>query len=105
MRRSLVLVGFAAAIGGAALSFATIPSAPTQAASTKTTFTVPAQDGYGIGECVSSGSACAKVVADAWCEAQGFSRSASIGIETVEVTASISPATSKAPISVTCAAE
>lgn len=105
MRRIFAVAGLAGAIGAIALSFAILPSASTQAASTSTTFTIPGNDGYGIGECMSSGSSsCARVVADAWCEAQGFAKSAKIDVAMVEVetTASISPS-SRGPISITCA--
>jgi len=98
-RQSLALLGFAfAALGAAAV--ATVPATTTQAADGPT-FVIPVNDGYGVGECVASGSPCTKVVADAWCEAQGFRRSASVGPADVETTGSID----KTPrsISVTCA--
>lgn len=101
MRRRLAVVGLAALVSGIAVSFAIVPTAPTQAASSKATFTISAEDGYGIGDCVSSGSACARVVADAWCEAQGFARSASV--DTVDVTGSIATASQRSSISITCA--
>ncbi|NEU10727.1 hypothetical protein G3T14_01100 [Methylobacterium sp. BTF04] len=44
------------------------------------TFLIPASEGYGVGDCLTSGeSACGQVVADAWCEAQGFAAAASFG--------------------------
>lgn len=76
-----------------------MPSSNTEAASGPT-FVIPANDGYGIADCVESGSSCGKVVADAWCEAQGFRRSASIGPADVETTGSIEA--SRRRISVTC---
>lgn len=103
MGRKFAAIGLAVALTGAVLAAAVVPSAPTQAASAPATFVVPANDGYGIGECVSTGSACAKVVADSWCEAQGYARPASYGVVAdVEVTGSVSPASDR-PISITCA--
>ncbi|MCW2317692.1 hypothetical protein M2322_003256 [Rhodoblastus acidophilus] len=34
-------------------------------------FIVSAADGYGVNECIKNGAECAKIVADAWCEAHG----------------------------------
>lgn len=43
-------------------------------------FLVPASDGYGVGQCLSGGpSECGQVVANAWCESQGFAMAASYG--------------------------
>ncbi|HMO28226.1 hypothetical protein [Enterovirga sp.] len=78
-----------------------MPASRSQAAEGPT-FVIPLNDGYGVGECVDGGSStCGKVVADAWCEAQGFRRSASVGPADVETTGSISRARSR--IAVTCA--
>jgi hypothetical protein len=43
------------------------------------TFVVPASDGYGVGECLLPGSACGQILADAWCEAHGLSKSMAYG--------------------------
>ncbi|HEX3180297.1 MAG TPA: hypothetical protein VHR44_03400 [Beijerinckiaceae bacterium] len=66
-------------------------------AETTTTFVIPGNDGYGLGECITSGKPCGRIVADAWCEAHGqgparaFGRaediSASIGSASIEDTA------------------
>lgn len=103
MRRkfaALALIG-ALAITGAGATL--LGSGSTQAAgSASSTFIIPANDGYGIGECALAGSSCGKVVADAWCEAQGFARSESFGIaDAADVTASIGTPASR-PISITC---
>ena len=43
-------------------------------------FLVPASEGYGVGECLTGGpSECGQVVANAWCESQGFAMAASYG--------------------------
>lgn len=90
------------AVGAGAFSMTIIPPGTTEAAAgTGQTFVIPAGDGYGIAECVASGSSCGQVVADSWCEAQGFAKSASFGPVDVDATGSIG--TASRPISVTCA--
>ncbi len=42
---------------------------------------IPPNDGYGFEECLSPGSQCGLVVADAWCKAHGFSGSKGFGPE------------------------
>ena len=44
-------------------------------------FVIPAgeTDGYGIGDCMRSGSACGHVIADSWCEAHGHLKSVAFG--------------------------
>ncbi len=45
------------------------------------TFLIPSSDGYGVGECLTTpGSECGQVVANAWCEAQGYSAANTFGI-------------------------
>ena len=101
MRRLLAASGLALAVFAAAVPLVAMPSATTEAASAGgSTFVIPANDGYGIADCVGSKSSCGQVVADAWCEAQGFARSASFGPADVETTGSIG--TAGQPISVTC---
>ena len=101
MRRLFAIAGFACAMSVGAAVLAVIPSAPSQAASVGT-FVVPANDGYGVGDCVASGSGCGQIVADSWCEAQGYARSASFGFVDVEVTGSIGTAVGGRPVSITC---
>ncbi|MCJ2130865.1 hypothetical protein [Methylobacterium sp. E-045] len=49
------------------------------------TFLIPAGEGYGVGECLAAGSgSCGQVVADAWCEAQGFAVAGSFGLAAPE---------------------
>jgi hypothetical protein len=110
MRRTIALAGFAAALGLAAASLIALPSGASRAADGKeSTFLIPASDGYGVADCLSTGSSeCGRVVADAWCEAQGFSRSESFGRAAAdEVTGSIDTLTprkeSERPIRITCA--
>ncbi|MBB4200782.1 hypothetical protein CCR94_02050 [Rhodoblastus sphagnicola] len=42
-------------------------------------FIVSAADGYGVNECIKDRADCAKIVADAWCEAHGHSGAKSFG--------------------------
>src|SRR4051794_36825720 len=44
---------------------------PVVRAQSATTFVIPANDGYGLGECLTGGKPCGRIVADAWCEAHG----------------------------------
>ena len=55
------------------------------------TFTVSLSDGYGVGECLTGGDACGQIVADAWCEAHGFSKATAFGLAD-DTTASIDKA-------------
>lgn len=36
-------------------------------------------DGYGINDCLLSGGACGRIVADAWCESHGLARATAFG--------------------------
>ena len=49
-------------------------------------FTIPAEDGYGIAECLSPGNACGAAIASSWCEAHGHSKAIAFGA--ADVTAS-----------------
>ena len=49
------------------------------------TFLIPSSDGYGVGECLTSpGSECGQVVANAWCEAQGYAVANAFGVAAAE---------------------
>jgi len=105
MRRAFALFGLAA-ITAASLSLTAVPNGETQAAgNTGSTFMIPANDGYGVGQCPPGASNCGKVLADAWCEAQGFSRSLSFSmLDPEDVTGALAtPASTQRPISITCA--
>jgi hypothetical protein len=43
------------------------------------TFVISDSEGYGITECLTSGSSCGRVVADAWCEAHGLGAALAFG--------------------------
>jgi hypothetical protein len=72
------------------------------------TFLIPSSEGYGVGDCLTNGeSACGQVVANAWCEAQGFASAGSFGVAAQdEYTGAIPPAPvakpAERPIRITC---
>src|SRR5579862_4286473 len=78
LRAAALLAAFAAcyAFGHPLPSPAMAQSA---SASAPHTFIVAANDGYGVEDCLSEGSACGQVVADAWCEAHGLSAAVHFG--------------------------
>lgn len=56
-------------------------------------FLVPANDGYGVADCLAEAGSCGRIVADAWCQAQGMKQAASFGpSDPIEVTASLTKA-------------
>jgi hypothetical protein len=76
MRRS-VRVTFRLSLIPAMLAAAfALPSIPAPA---HETFLIPQDEGYGVAECLNTGSACARTVADAWCTAMGRGPSLSFG--------------------------
>jgi hypothetical protein len=106
MRRAYAVLGLGTAVFFTAASL-TLLSNGTQASSTEATFLVPAADGYGVAECLISNQSCGQVVADTWCEAQGYTRAVSFRqVQAVEMTGSIQAASIKEgelrPISISC---
>ena len=61
---------------------------PVVKAESATTFVIPANDGYGLGECLTGGKPCGRIVADAWCEAHGQGPARAFG-RAEDITASI----------------
>ena len=59
-------------------------------------FIVSAAHGYGVNKCIKLGEDCAKIVADAWCEAHGHGASRAYG-RAGDVTGSIDKVSAKAP--------
>jgi hypothetical protein len=106
MRRTISVLAFSAVLATGAASYTLLPGSPQATAPTVATFHVPANDGYGVGECLSSGSACGRVIADAWCETQGYVRSTEFGTAAAdEVTGSVvlvSAAAQERPVAITC---
>ena len=54
-------------------------SHPSARAAERHTIIVPAEDGYGFGDCLEGAKACGRIVADAWCEANGLSVATAYG--------------------------
>jgi hypothetical protein len=107
MRRAIAVIGFVSLLAVAAVPF-TVISNGADAAGSEATFLIPASDGYGVADCLMGGtSGCGTIVADAWCEAQGFSRADTFGQAVEDVTGSTEPTAmavhSARPISITCA--
>jgi hypothetical protein len=63
-------------------------------AESATTFVIPANDGYGLGECLTGGKPCGRIVADAWCEAHGRGSARAFG-RAEDITASIANASTR----------
>jgi hypothetical protein len=59
-----------------------------------TSFVIPANDGYGLGECITAGKPCGRIVADAWCEAHGQGPARAFG-RAEDITASLANASTK----------
>ncbi len=99
----LALVLAASALPARAGSDSAAPRKPVEK-----TFLIPAEDGYGVGECLSGGpSECGQVVANAWCESQGFASASNYGVAAQdEYTGSIDGAvpakSAPRPLRVTC---
>ena len=60
-------------------------------------YTIPADEGYGLTECLSQGGDCARVVADAWCESHGHAHAIALG-KAEDVTGSVSEAKTEAAL-------
>ncbi len=57
-------------------------------------FIVPVDDGYGMDDCLAEGGACAKLIADSWCQVNGMKTSLHyVAAEATEITASLSKKT------------
>jgi hypothetical protein len=106
MRRTIAVLGVATVLASAAVSFTVLSETTAAAESTDATFLVPANDGYGVGECLASGGECGRVIANAWCETQGFRRAALFGPTASEdLTGVVRPASTAAPsrpVAITC---
>jgi hypothetical protein len=107
MRRAIAVLAFTTVLASAAASFTVLPEATSAAEAPDATFLVPANDGYGVGECLATGGECGRVIADAWCETQGYARAVAFGPSAPEDLTggvqTISTASSQRPVAVTCA--
>jgi hypothetical protein len=111
MRRAPAVLALSLLLATGAASFTGLSRASVKAQAATAdgaTFLIPQSDGYGVAECLSGKEECGKVVANAWCEAQGFARADSFGLAAPEdVTGSTerlsrSSATGR-PFAITCA--
>jgi hypothetical protein len=106
MRRTIAVLGITAVLASAAVSFTVLSEITAAAESTDATFLVPANDGYGVGECLAAGGECGRVIANAWCETQGFRRATLFGQTTSEdLTGGVQPASTAAAsrsVAITC---
>lgn len=74
--RGLVPLGLALA----SLRLAGIVTPQPALALTGQEFVVADDDGYGIADCMKSGSECGRVMADAWCQAHGHGHADTFGL-------------------------
>jgi hypothetical protein len=86
LRTVLPLAGFCALA-------ALLGQAPVNAKSNRT-FVIPANDGYGLGECITAAKPCGRIVADAWCEAHGQGPARAFG-RAEDITASVAEVSTK----------
>ena len=107
MRASTAVSALLATVLATTLALGAQAGSETPARSVEKTFLIPSSDGYGVAECLTTGGECGQVVADAWCESQGYAKSASFGVAAQdEYTGAIEAApavkTSDRPIRITC---
>lgn len=103
MRRPAVVLSACLALG--LFSTLAVAQGPHASGKVEKIFLIPAAEGYGVGDCLSSGGECGQVVADAWCESQGFASAGSFGIAAPEDYTGAIEAPAKAadaPVRITC---
>ena len=84
MRRAVALLGLFGILG-AGISLSVLPTSDSVAKPKgQQTFLIPASDGYGVADCISTKSECGKIVANAWCEAQGYKQATAFGLASRE---------------------
>ena len=105
MRRGIAVLTFTAVLATAATAFTVLPEGQ-RVGGGDAMFLVPANDGYGVGNCLASGGECGQLVADAWCQAHGYGRAASFGPTRAEdVTGAVAPVSSagrERPVAIAC---
>ena len=106
MRRAVALVGLFG-IAAAGISLSIMPTSRSIAAANEPrTFLIPASDGYGVADCISTKAECGKIVANAWCEAQGHRIAKAYGVASAEdFTGTVKASTSseaERPLVITC---
>ena len=63
-----------------AVSQHSVKAAETNTQAARPIYLMPADEGYGVTECLAVGGACAQIVADAWCESHGHARAIAFGL-------------------------
>jgi hypothetical protein len=105
MRRPIAVFGFLSIVTLSAASFIIVSNGTSKANAVNATFLIPASDGYGVAECLTGENECGRIVANAWCEAHGFSRADAFGLAVEEVTgATVTTVSNRSerPIAITC---
>ena len=78
-------------ISAFSMAFALFASAALSANSSQRDFVVPADDGYGMDDCLAEGGPCAKLIADSWCQVNGMKASVSYSAaDMTDITATLS---------------
>ena len=86
MRRVMICAVVAVVAGFAALALAlpqlvvASPGAKSASGLNEGTYLIPANDGYGVADCIASKKSCGKIVADAWCQNHGYKTALSYGV-------------------------
>ncbi|MEH3145057.1 MAG: hypothetical protein PGN34_06845 [Methylobacterium frigidaeris] len=108
MRRTRAALCALGLLAGLAAPAAAAETTSPPAARTEKTFLIPSSDGYGVADCLATaGGSCGQVVADAWCESQGFSQAVSFGVAakdeyTGAIDAPSVPRPAERPVRITC---
>jgi len=88
LRRTILAASATAALFASGFAGMSITSGAS--AQSERSFLVPANDGYGIADCLAEGASCGKIVADAWCQAKGLGKAIGFGpVDPADVTASV----------------
>jgi len=80
--------------------FASTAAPPAQSQPIK--FVLPADDGYGVEDCLINRNECGQTVADAWCEAHGQGNAIDFGVQEASVAKNGSLNSSLAGVEITC---
>ncbi len=81
MRRSFAAFCFLALSGALATSFTLLSANESRAfIGERSTFLIPASEGYGVAACLGEQRSCGEIVAQAWCEAHGYGHVANFGV-------------------------
>jgi hypothetical protein len=107
MRLAVATLGIVAVVfAGFSLSALPTRTEARDKVSGETVYLIPASDGYGVAECLTSGAECGKIVAKAWCESKGHKIALAFGqADRADFTGSVPPKSGKAeelPLTITC---